>query len=176
MAETPPKVATAAEAWPLWLAALPDPFTAEQARDAADRALADVRAVVWGVKGRFSGTLPPAPWPMSPELQKSADAMQIARDFFDTLVGHPTTPPATWHHADPKIKTGPTFVGLAEQLYRQLGALEASAAKSTTIDDLIKLIPRPSQAWAILPGVVILGLGFLAWSEWKKIRNAFAAT
>lgn len=168
-------VSSAKDALPLWLQALPDPFDAGEARDAADRALADARAVVLNVKLRFQGTIPPAPWPMSPELQKSIEAMGIARDFFDVLVNHPTTPPAKWHHVDAQIKTGPTFVGLGRQLYGQLADLESKASESTTVDDLIKLIPRPSQLLGSLPTMLMLGLGVLAFAKWKEIERAFAA-
>jgi hypothetical protein len=168
-------VTAAKDALPLWLAALPDPFDATEGRDAADRALADARNVVWNVKSRFAGTIPPAPWPMTPELQRTIANMQTARDFFDTMTNHPTSTPLKWHQVDPKIVVGPTFVGLARKLYEQLADLEAKASAATSIADLVKLIPRPSEMWAAIPTVVLFALGYVAWSEWKHIRRAFTA-
>lgn len=168
-------VSSAREAGPLWLQSVPDPFDAAEGRDAADRALADARAVLLNIKLKFAGTIPPAPWPATPEVQKSIDAMQIARDFFETMVAHPTEKALRWHHADPAIKVGPTFVGLGRQLYTQLADLEDRAGQSQALPDLLKLIPSPAAGLRALPTLVAVGLGLVAWMKWKEIKRAFEA-
>jgi hypothetical protein len=148
------KVATAADAAPLWEASIPESFSSEQGLAASTAALDDARAVLQNVKLRFSGTIPPAPWPATPQIVSAQRDMQIVRDYFDTLAGKDTDQKVRWPRSG---KVGVTLIAKGRALYAALADLEGRAAQTTTLDELLKLVPRPARLFEGLTGLLLLG-------------------
>lgn len=166
----------ASDALPLWLASIPDPVTPAAGFDAAHAALSDAGAVIDNVRALFHGTLPPSPWPVSPELQKAIDDMQVEADGFETLRDRSGDVKLSW----PKTtgKYGPTLVRVGTALYTQLAALEGKAKTADSPAALLKLLPSPSALLQDVPGLLLLGVGVFALIEARKlgrfVKGAFA--
>jgi hypothetical protein len=69
-----------------WIAQLPDQISAREAIPFIDQALADAREATAAVRDKFSGTLPPPPWPQHPELVTVIDALTGGRTFLAGVV------------------------------------------------------------------------------------------
>jgi hypothetical protein len=72
--------ATAAE----WVASIPDELTLREGLVFVDQALADARQAVDETRARFTGTVPPPPWPMHPELETAVRTMEGGRKMLAT--------------------------------------------------------------------------------------------
>ena len=124
-----------------WLSSVPDTFTAVQARDAALAALKDASDVVDNVRGAYKGTLPPPPWPATPELQKAIDQMGGARDYFSRVAD--AKPDAKWSKDGAKAWTALSRAGV--ELYQRMDDLQQRSANAPLLSDLLKQIPDPSK-------------------------------
>jgi hypothetical protein len=165
----PAKVERAADALPLWLASIPDPFTPTEGEAAARAALDDAAAVVLNVKGKFQGTLPPPPWPRSPALDKAIDDVEVTRDAMQALADHSKGIALSWPKTSGKV--GPTLVRVGSALYAQLADLEGKAKGADTVAELLKLVPSPTSFLKDVPALLLLGVGLLALVGGAKISR-----
>ena len=158
-------------ALPLWLASIGDPFTAAEARDAAQAALDDADAVLRNVKLKFQGTLPPPPWPKTAALAKAIDEVEITRDAMAAFAEKAQAGAIDLHWPKTTGKVGPTLVRVGTALYTELATLEKAAANSDTVAMLTKLLPSPSALLGGLPALFLIGLLIWLWSTGAKVER-----
>lgn len=169
-----PQVNSARAALPLWVASIPDPITPDAGRLASQQALDDAAAVLHNIKGRFEGTIPPSPWPATPDVEKAIADMTIERDGFATLADHSDGINLTWPKGTGKY--GPTLVRVGSTLYTRLAELEEKAAKSESLPDFLgklKELGRPIEAATVVAG---LALAYLAYREFRSVRRLLEGT
>lgn len=121
-----------------WIKSIPDNFTAEQAATAAASALTDANKRIDAVRDQYKGTIPPAPWPATPEVRKAIDTMNGGRDYFNEM--EKTRPTATW------AKTSKAWIALSSagtNLYGALDELEHKSANAPALRDMLNLVPDP---------------------------------
>lgn len=135
-----------------WLASIPETFTAREGADAAERALKFSKKAVRDVAFSYSGTLPPPPWPAHPDLIKAQDNLQKIADFFEVVdeKGGRIGKPVTFAKESATVKTGPVLIRYGGDLFREVAKLQEWNGKSATLDDMLKLVPRP--------GTILFGL------------------
>ena len=121
-----------------WMASIPDTFTAEQAATAAGSALLDAKKRIGVVRDQYTGTLPPPPWPTTPELSKAIDQMTGGRDFFVEIGKQ--RPTETW------TKTSKAWTALSRagsELYQRLDDLDHASANAPALRDMLRMVPDP---------------------------------
>lgn len=162
---------SSAQTLPAWLASIPDPFGPSEGLAAATAALDDSAAVVDEVRARFHGTLPPPPWPATPELVQAREAMLGAKTFFQRI--NDAAPESRWRKGD---KAGIGLVKGGTALFTETAKLEDAAAKAPDLPSLVKLLPSSSivQGLKGLELLALAGLAWLAWSERNKIARVLA--
>jgi hypothetical protein len=103
-----------------WAASIPAELTARQALVFVEKALADAAAAEKEILGRYTGTLPPPPWPKHPELQKAIDAMEGGRLMLNQAI--------TLGFGDKKEKkdgpTGKRLLNGGRALYREVAVMQ----------------------------------------------------
>lgn len=69
-----------------WIATIPAELSAREALPIIDAALRDAEEATDAIRSRYTGTLPPPPWPQHPELVSVINALQGGRTFLSGVV------------------------------------------------------------------------------------------
>lgn len=121
-----------------WIKSIPDTFTPTEARAASVEALSMAQRRIGVVRDQYSGTLPPSPWPATPEVLKSIEQMEGARAFFGKIADAGSS--TTWK------KTDKAWIALSRagsDLFDSLDQLEHKSANAPALKDMLSLVPDP---------------------------------
>jgi hypothetical protein len=147
-----------------WAVTLPDPATAREGADALTRALTDTHDTIREIAMRFSGTLPPPPWPADPELVKAIDRVQVMADGMDVLARK--APEQKWHSGS---KPYDLAKAAAQDMLAKAAALRARADKLPAASDpatFAAKLARKAAAPVLRVGssaVLWLAVGYVVW-------------
>jgi hypothetical protein len=155
-----------------WAVTLPNPASAREGADALTRALEDAHATIREVANRFSGTLPPPPWPADPELLAAMKKAEQLADGMDVIAKN--APEQKWHSGskpyDVAKAAGVALLEKAAALKARADGLPAAADPATLIPKLAKKAAAPLLN---LGGSTFLwlGVGLLIWDLTKGGRR-----
>lgn len=143
-----------------WVASIPDMVSAREALVFIDQALRDADEATEAVRGRFTGTLPPRPWPQSEQMQTMIKALEGGQLLLGQAVNA--------GHGDTKQpKNGPTgsrLINGGRALYAEIAKMQQRAAELPTAGNIPELVAEAAkQAAATRWGglFVIAGLLYL---------------
>jgi hypothetical protein len=124
-----------------WVAKLPATLTPADLPALADAAVTDARAAVGWVRDSFQGTLPPPPWPASPEIIAARDRVLAARDAAEVIHRR-----AERAHFKDEARIRVAFLRDVQSLYREA---------ATLIDKVAELpkVPSTAEMARVLPAV-----------------------
>lgn len=145
-----------------WIASIPDQLTARDALVFIEQALADARTATDEVRARFSGTVPPPPWPQSPELVQAIAAMEGGRTLLQRAI--------ELGHTNPQPKSGAIGVRLqngGRLLYAEIAKMRKRAAELPTAKDIPDLAKHAALGLANTSIGGLLVLGGVLWLAYK---------
>ena len=137
-----------------------DAFDTWRAVGAADAVFHDRDAIVRTVKFSYAGTIPPPPWPQSPEMVAAAGRLARVRDGLEVLARrkiqrvNPTKAPAIRAEL---LSAGGT---LLEATAAMAARFEKGKENQATFADAWEILKAPFE----VPGAV-LALAFLLWVD-----------
>lgn len=149
-----------------WAAAIPEQLTARQALQLIDAALTDAAAAVASVEAKFTGTTPPRPWPMHPELVQAIEAFQGGRLLMQRFIadGLGDVPQPKSGDAGKRLQLG------GQNLYRQIGVM-VEASKGTDAAELAARAAAAAGGLALKAAGTTAGglllLGAVLWWAWR---------
>jgi len=148
-----------------WVASIPAQITARDALTFIDTALTDAKTATDEITARFSGTLPPPPWPQHAELVKAVEALQGGRKMLTTII-------ESLGHGDVKRdKADPQVVRLltaGKALYHEISVMQ-ERMRGVKVEDLPGLAVAAAKrvAGTTLGGLLTFGLVLWALSEFS---------
>jgi hypothetical protein len=148
-----------------WAASIPAELTARQALVFVEKALADAAAAEKEILGRYSGTLPPPPWPKHPELEKAIDAMEGGRLMLNQAI--------TLGFGDKKEKkdgpTGKRLLNGGRALYSEVAKMQENL-KGISAAELPGMVISAAKkaAETQLGGLLTIGLVLWALHEFNQ--------
>ena len=128
---------------------VPDIFTPAEGVALSDAVLARSRQSVAAAAARFKGTVPPPPWPATPELLAARKRLQTMRDGLAVLAKHGVKlNPARMR----QVQAATQEAGNA--LWRETIALMRRAESAPTAGDLARTFAGGVPRWLV--GVAVL--------------------
>lgn len=141
-------LAAVSDAAEKWAAAIPASFGPADGRAAAAMAYNDARKVIREMAAAFTGTVPPPPWPASPDLQAAMKRMKVLADGFEVFARK--TPAQRWPRDTGKV--GPTLLREGRAVYTEADKLKRTVAALPKLDK--RLLPDPRD-WPLLALAVV---------------------
>lgn len=118
-----------------WVASIPAQLTARDALTLIDTALADAKTATDEIVARFSGTLPPPPWPRHAELVKAVEGLEGGQLMLRRIINE------LGHGEVKRDKTDPQVVRMVQAgqtLYKEIGVMQ-ERMRGVQVEDLPRL-------------------------------------
>lgn len=104
-----------------WVASIPAEITARDALTLIDTAVSDAKTATDEIVARFSGTLPPPPWPRHPELVKAVEALEGGKLLLMRIINDLGHGEVKRGRNDPQVAA---LVKAGQALYREIGVMQ----------------------------------------------------
>ncbi len=142
-----------------WLASIPAQLSAREALPLIETALKDAKDATDEIVSRFSGTLPPPPWPKHAELETAIKAMEGGRLLMQKAieVGHGDT-------KQPKDgPNGKRLQNVGTSLYREIARMQDNM-RGITAADIPGLVAKAAARVATTQWGGLLTIGLLLYA------------